>query len=351
MTRCIIASLTLAAALTVGCDRRKVDTTRYEPLPIEVWHVQAGAHEAAFETEATVQPLHDAEIRAPLRGVLRWQGAASPGSRCSKGQPIAAIHSEVLAAKLDAARQQLALAQRSLEMQKQAFSMGLISAEKLASYEVAAVQLSSDVRVFESQAADAVVRVPFDGTVTWRADLPDGQEVQENTPLLRVAATGHWKAMAYCSESDIERIESVERWEVIPAGATAPIAGELAESSPDSSVPGRRRVVVSFEPVATLAPGSQATVLASRSTSMAAVTVPTDCVVHVNRQPHVYVVQARSRLSKTGSLRLQPISIGRRLGGEYVVLSGLAAGDIVARSSLDSLAPDMQVAFTAAGQQ
>lgn len=329
-----------------GCSRRQRDSSQYEPLPIEVWRVEAGASGRTLELDATAQPSHDIEIRAPLRGLLRWHQAAAPGSRYVKGAVVAEILSDARAAKLDAARKELVLAQQNFDQQKQALSMGLISPDKLGPYEVNVLRLSTDLRVLESREAEAAIRAPFEGTVTWRADVPEGHDVQENTPLFRLAAIGQWKATAYCSGDEYEQLESAQSWSVLAGEAPEPITGSPDEASPDPAVPGRLRLVVTFSPPAGLAPGTAAKIRATRATSSPAITIPSDCVVYLNRLPHVFAVVVRSRLSQSGTIKLQPITLGQKTGDSIAVLSGLEPGDLIARSSLDSLGPDMMVAVS-----
>lgn len=330
-----------------GCSRRQQDSSQYEPLPIEVWGVEAGATGRTLELDATAQPNHDIEIHAPVRGVVRWHHMAAPGSPpCMKGAVIAEIRSDARAAKLDAARKELVLSQQKLDQQKQALSMGLISPNDLRPYELSVLHLSTDLRVLETQESEASIRAPFEGTVTWRADVPEGHDVQENTPLFRLAATGQWKATGYCSRDEYEQLESARSWFVLVGEAPAAIAGSLDEASPDPALPGRLRLVVTFSPPAGLAPGTAAKIRATRATNTPGITIPSDCVVYVNRLPHVFAVVVRSKLSRSGSIKLQPITLGQKTGDYVAVLSGIAPGDLIARSSLDSLGPNMMVAVS-----
>ncbi len=334
-------------SLFSGCSQRQQDSLQYEPLPIEVWRVEAGATGRTLELDATAQPNHDIEIRAPVRGVVRWHNMTAPGSPpYVKGAVIAEIRSDARAAKLDAARKELVLAQQNYDQQKQALSMGLISPNDLRPYELSVLHLSTDLRVLESQDAEASIRAPFVGTVTWRADVPEGHDVQENTPLFRFAATGQWKATGYCSRDEYEQLESAQSWCVLAGEAPEPMTGSLDEASPDPALPGRLRLVVTFSPPAGLAPGSAARIRATRATNSPAITIPADCVVYVNRLPHVFAVVVRSRLSQNGRIKLQPITLGQKTGDSIAVLSGLEPGDLIARSSLDSLGPDMMVAVS-----
>ncbi|MEW6367794.1 MAG: hypothetical protein AB1714_24450 [Acidobacteriota bacterium] len=303
---------------------------------VTVFEIKPGANILTFEVSGAVLPEHETELRTPLSGSVHWE---HPGRGFRKGECVATIRSPELEARREAMKQRLAFAEDRLKQQREAQSFGLISIRDLREYEARLAEAQAELRLVEIQLARACVRMPVDGEIVWRTDVADGGEVREGDPLCRLAQVDRWKFEGYCESEEWRRMENCERWNLTAVGHAPPIPAALGRATPDETIPGRFKVMATFLPPAGLAPGARAVLSAEKSTASPSVCVPPDCVIYVNRQPHVFLIKRRSFFSKYGSVVLQPVALGEETSQWVAILSGLSPGDAVARSALDRLAP------------
>ncbi len=334
----------LLLAFLSACGQRE-ESSRYDPPHVSVWEVKSGSNATPFDVPGTINPYHQSELQAPIAGVLHWGTVSHVGTTYGQGEIVAVIKSPELETKRQGAQDRLAFAQQRLEQQRQAQTYGLISIQELKSYEQAVAEARTELQLVELDLARASVRMPAEAEVVWRVDVAEGGEIAAGERLCRIAEMDRWKFEGYCQAVEWERIKSSTKWMMDAGDGGALVEAALDEATDDQLVPGRVRLLASFKPRPTFASGGPGKLRAEAARESAVVAVPPECIVYVNRKPHVYLVKHRSAWSNSGTIVLQPVMIGTETPESVTVLAGLSPGDFVARSNLESLAPDAGVAI------
>ncbi len=173
------------------------------------------------------------------------------------------------------------------------------------------------------------IRAPFAGVVTARM-VEVGEAVAPGTPLMRVASLTHLRVVASVPQSLAGTIRRLGK-------ATVSVDGRLIEAAHVTVYPQASAganvfpVRVSLpQPVPGLFPGMVVRVRfpTGRRTELL---VPVSVIVRRSAVTAVYLVQP------DGDTLLQQVRLGRRVGGQVAVLSGLTAGERVALNPLAAM--------------
>jgi len=314
--------------------------SNYQPTTVSAWRVQAGSA-AAIRIDGTISPSNETDLRAPFDGILRWEMGS--GRPIRRGDVVATVVSKELEARRAAAKNSLTFASDTCRQQKLAYDSGLIAADQLRIYEESLAEAESALELIEIQLARAAVRTPVDGMMVWKADLPDGGEVSSGESLCRVARTDLWRFAGACSRDEWKLAEKAPEWSLDLNDGSRSVKAVLESGIADPNVPGKVAISAVFSPSPATVPGSRAALCAEGLTSVAA--IPVECIVYVNRRPHVYVIVKQRGFIERGRIELRSITVGATSSDRASVYAGLAPDDLVVWSNLDNMAADSWVRF------
>lgn len=262
------------------------------------------------------------------------------GSWVRPGQVLAVVDRSVqaqqtaqLAAQVDAARANAALAQNNYERALALQGRGFVSKAEIDSKKATRDAANAQVRVAQAQlnASRAElgrlnVVAPAGGLILTRS-VEVGQIVSPGSgPLFRLAAGGQMEMQAQLSQQDLAQIHAGMAAEVTPVGSDRKFSGTVWQVAPaidPQTRLGTVRVSVPYDPL--MKPGGFAEVRITAGTTSAPL-LPQSAVLSDDNGNYVYIANAKNEIErrniKIGTVDDRGVTIAEGLSGnEAVVLS------------------------------
>lgn len=279
-----------------------------------------------------------------------------PGQWVNAGQTLAVIDRDVqlrqaqqLAAQVEVARADAALAQNEFERSQALVGRGFVSKADLDRKRAARDAANARVRVAQASLAESRARIgrldirsPSAGLVLER-NVEPGQVVSPGSgALFRVARGGEMELRAQLSEADLAAVTVGSPASVTPVGSSQSFAGQIWQISPVISQQNRQgiaRVALPYDEA--LRPGGFATVEIVAGSQEAPV-LPESAILSDEKGNYVYVVgkdnRAERRAVKTGTVTPAGIAVVEGLSGNEMVV--LRAGGFL--NPGDKVRPQLQ---------
>lgn len=273
------------------------------------------------------------------------------GSWVRAGQVLAVIDRSVqtqqaaqLAAQVDAAKAQAALAQsdydRAIALQGRGFiSKAEIDAKKaardaaFAQVKVAQAQLGAT----RAQIGQLDVTAPTSGLVLSR-NVELGQIVSPGSgALFRLAEGGEMELQAQLAQQDLAYVHVGMPAQVTPVGATQSIAGTVWQVAPiidPQSRLGQVRISVPYAP--SIRPGGYAEAKITAGTTSAPL-LPQSAVLSDDKGNYVYIINGRNEVER------RDVTIGSVNDAGVTIASGLSGNEAVVLSAGPFLNPGQKV--------
>lgn len=295
---------------------------------VETQTARASSFTDVVNVIGIVEARRDVTIAAEEGGVIRAL-LVERGERVEAGQPIARIDDALLAAQVEQAEADAALARETFERQRRLWEEEQVGTElAYLQAKYGADRANANARLLRERLARTVVRAPVSGFVDAR-HVEVGAMVAAGTPVARLVDVSTLKVIAGVPErfaADIRPGASARvGFDVLPGRV---IEGRLnfvgtAVDEHDRTFPIE---LVLDRAAASVKPGMIANVSIERSTLESAVVVPQEAVLRGEFGYIVYVAVDRGgeTVAETRSVELGP---SRQ--GQVVVTSGLEAGEAV----------------------
>jgi len=262
------------------------------------------------------------------------------GSWVRAGQVLAVIDRSVqaqqasqLAAQIDAARANAALAQSNYERAVSLQGRGFVSKAEIDSKKASRDAAYAQVRVAQAQLAQQraeigrlSVTAPTSGLVMAR-NVEVGQIVSPGSgALFRLAEGGQMEMQAQLSQQDLASVHTGMAASVTPVGSDRAFAGSVWQVAPmidPQSRLGSVRIAVPYDPA--IKPGGFAEAKITAGTTTAPM-LPQSAVLSDDRGNYVYIIDGRNEVErrdiKIGAVNENGVTIAAGLSGnEAVVLS------------------------------
>ncbi len=276
----------------------------------------------------SVEALYDITVSCEEGGVVETF-LVRKGARVTRGQPIARIDSDMLAAQLDEARAGARLAQEQWERQKRLWEDQEIGTELayIQARETAAMRAAT-VRIMETRLEKKTIRSPVDGTFEdyW---YEQGEFAVPGSPFARIVSIDEVKVVGGVAErfaGDIVEGTPVEiTIDNCPeAGCTTDITYVGDTVNPDSRTFSVE--VILPNPDRIMKPGMIANMLILTERIEDALIVPQEAVVRSEDGYQVFVVVSEEGRDVS---RVRDVILGPAGNDQVVIAGGLAAGDRV----------------------
>lgn len=306
---------------------------------------------------ATQSGVVAARVGAPVKGFL-----VEVGDRVERGDPLAMLNDEVLAARraqaaaalaeararLRTRREQLALARQELERVERlkssaAFSQARYEDQRqevaIASAEVASAEAEidsaeADLRLAEINLKDTEVRAPYTGAITQRM-VEAGAYVGVGEPLVRMVADQSLEVEVQVPYKRLAALNVGEEVDlVLEDGSrhTARIRAILPQENPQTRTRTVRAVPDFDAPNQPLASGQSVTVYVPLGDSRDVLSVHKDAVIRREGRASVFVYA-------DGKAEVRPVQLGAEVGNRFEVVEGLDAGSLAIVRGNERLRP------------
>jgi HlyD family secretion protein len=262
------------------------------------------------------------------------------GSWVRQGQVLAVVDRSVqaqqaaqLAAQVDAARADAALAQNNYERALALKDRGFVSKAEIDAKKATRDAAYAQVRVAQAQLAASRAELgrlnvvaPASGLILTRS-VEVGQIVSPGSgALFRLAAGGQMEMQAQLSQEDLSLVHTGMAAEVTPVGSDRKFSGSVWQVSPaidPQSRLGTVRISVPYDPV--MRPGGFAEARITAGSTLAPM-LPQSAVLSDDNGNYVYIINGKNEVErrniKIGTVDNRGVTIAEGLSGnEAVVLS------------------------------
>ena len=323
---------------------KKVAPKAVEQLPL-VSVVVPGRSTVARTISATgsLAARREMPVGVSGEGGMIMRVLVEPGQWVGKGQVLALVDRSVavqtaasLAAQINVARSDAAIAQSELDRAQQLIDRGFISKadlERKAATRDAALARVNVARATLGEAKARTsrldIRAPSAGLVLTRAVEP-GQVVSSGSGVLfRLAEGGQMELRAQVSETDLRGLHVGSQAQVTPVGGAETFTGEVWQVSPvidPQSRQGIARIALSYN--AALRPGGfAAAAIVAGSTDVPQ--LPNSAIQSDDKGNYVYVVGADDKIVrrgvKVGEVSDRGVAIAEGLNGTEKVVQSAGA--------------------------
>jgi HlyD family secretion protein len=234
------------------------------------------------------------------------------------------------ASEVASARQRLAGAQASLDA-AQASARNRYSPAEIARARAALTDAEANLAAAEDIDAKTTIRAPVAGTV-YSLDISPSGFAESGKLLMQVADLKHMRVRAFFDEPDLGKVaegQPVEiTWEARPGSVWKGHISRVPASITNFNTRNVGEVLVALdEPDGQLLPDTNVTVTVTTSSQANTLSVPRDALRMENGQEYVYRVM-------NGELKRTPVTTGAITMTQVAILSGLNAGDWVAKGAI-----------------
>ena len=358
--------LTVLTALVAACSSAD-DPQQGQPLPVQIITVGKTDLDNVIELPGRVEPVRVAEVRARVTGIVQ-ERTYEEGTDVGEGQPLFRIDpSELKAsyaqtqASLERARATAANANAVVERYRPLVAESAISGQEFDAAQAAAreananvAQIKAQLRAASLQLGYTTVRAPISGRAG-RATVTEGALVSqtEATLMTRIEQVSPIYVSFSQSATEVLRMrraiangeldlapgDAVEVRLTFPDGSEYGVPGliEFLDFSVDEAT-GTVQLRAQFpNPDGLLLSGEfvNARIYVGKMTDVIA--IPQRAVTVADQGGIAMIVD------KDGNAAARPVRLGRLIGDNWVIQSGLEPGDRVIMSNLQKLRPGMPV--------
>ncbi len=319
------ATALFAALLATGCHR---DSETSAPMPPVLPAVAVSLVEAKVEESAGVERVVGevrartvAQISAKVPGRIASLNARI-GQRVKQGELLAKLDAAEIDARLEQAEAALAQADKELKRYE-----GLLSQSAVTQAEFDAVQSAQRIAaaaVKEAQAMREYTKVvaPFDGAVA-RKLAEVGDIATPGRPLLELEGEDGLQFVADIPEALASRLTLGGQLSVLPENADHALAAGISEIAPSANPLSRTLQVKLDLPDSPLLRSGQFGRVSIPVKGAANIRVPAGAVVQRGQLELVFVGEG-------GKARMRLVRVGKTLGDQVEILSGVEVGEQVA---------------------
>lgn len=319
------AVLTATVVALAACHAEPEPTARGPQTPVSVQVSPVGSAAAAAFQPARVVPEQEADVATRLAGTV----ASIPvqvGDQVSAGTRLATLDDADLQARIRAAQGQADLARRTFARMENLARDGAASPQELDEARARLAAAEGAVADAEAQAAYAVIRAPFAGTVTARMMDP-GDLAAPGMPLMRLASRG----VKVVADLSADRARGLSVGQAVGVEVDGDLEAGRILRVVRSLDPASRRIRVEIDVEGDPLPGTLARVrLPGAEGDPGSRWVPADALVRSGQLTGVYAVER-------DTLRLRWVRLGRQSGDAVELLSGPAGELVVVRDPAPEL--------------
>lgn len=330
-------SLLLSMILGACSDSNKTESNNQEPVTVKVQKTISPEANGYFSASGQIEAEQFANISTRMMGYVS-KVYVSVGDQVKKGQSLIDINNADMEAKkaqaqagIYQAEARFKRAEKDLNRFESLYDQKSASQKELddiqTQYEVAKAQLEVAEQIqkeVEAMLFYTNIKAPFSGTVTSKS-IKIGDMANPGQHLLSIEAPNNFVAMAMVSESNIPHVQKNDSVTVYVKSNDKTLKGHITEISTSSQNSGGQYLVkikLSIPENTKLYSGMFISVVfPSAENKNSQVSVPKSAIVHRGDLQGIYTISS----SNTAILRW--LKLGRSMGDQVEVLSGLTTGE------------------------
>ncbi len=303
------------------------------PVPVELVAVETGPLLEKLQATGSLDAEESVDLKPEVDGEVT-SIQMTEGQTVKKGDLILQIDESKQRAAVAEAEADFRLSEENHRRADTLLSDGTISQQEHDQVSSAYRRSEATLNLARKRLTEYTLTAPFDG-ILGRRFISVGQYISPQTTLVSIYALDRMKLDFSVPERYSARVKPGQTLSLtVAAHGDEKFSGEIYLVEPEVEAETRTVQIRAYVPNADhrLKPGMFASVSLSVGTKDAALTVPEDCIF-----PHTggFAVYRDAG----GVAELVPVLTGIRIPGRVEILSGLKAGDLVARAGNLRLSP------------
>ena len=322
----------LAFSALVSC-KKGGGPPKDAPVPVELVAVEVGPLLETLRATGTLEAEEAVDLKPEVEGEIT-SIQMTEGGTVKKGELLLQIDESKQQATVAEAEADFRLSDENRRRADMLLTDGTISQQEHDQVHSAYRRSEASLNLARKRLTEYTLTAPFDG-VLGRRNASVGQYVSSQTILVSIYALDRMKLDFSVPERYSARVKPGQTLSLtVAAHGEEKFSGEIYLVEPRVEVETRTVQVRAYVPNADhrLKPGMFANVTLSVGTKDSALTLPEDCIFPHTGSFAVY-------RDAGGLAELVPVETGLRVPGRVEILSGLKAGDLVARSGNLRLSP------------
>ncbi len=323
----------LLACLALASCKKGGGPPKDAPVPVELVAVEMGPLLEKLQATGNLDAEESVDLKPEVDGEVT-SIQMTEGETVKKGDLILQIDESKQQANVAEAEADFRLTEETLRRADMLLEDGTISKQEHDQTHAAHRRSEAALKLARKRLTEYTLTAPFDG-ILGRRYVSVGQYVSPQTILVSIYALDRMKLDFSVPERYSARVKPGQTLNLtVAAHGEEKFSGEIYLVDPEVESQTRTVQVRAYVPNADhrLKPGMFASVSLSVGTKDSALTVPEDCIF-----PHTggFAVYRDAG----GVAELVPVQTGIRIPGRVEILSGLKAGDLVARAGNLRLSP------------
>ena len=307
------------------------------PVPAELVSVQVGPLKETLDAIGTLEADESVDIKPEVDGEVT-SIQMTEGEAVKKGDPILQIDESKQAATVAEAQADYNYAKETMQRSDTLLADGTISQQEHDQTRASFQRTEAALHLARKRMTEYTLTAPFDGILGHRA-VSVGQYVNPQTVLVSLYSMDRMKLGFSIPERYAARVHPGQTLHLkVAAYGDEEFSGEIYLVEPQLDMATRSILVRAHIPNADhrLKPGMFANLKLSVGTKPNALTLAEECLFPHSGGFAVY-------RSNNGIAELVSVETGIRMAGTVEILSGLKAGDQVARSGNLRLSPGRKI--------
>ncbi|KGJ97357.1 efflux RND transporter periplasmic adaptor subunit [Colwellia psychrerythraea] len=299
------------------------------------------SYQKHMQVSGEVQAFKFLMLNNELAGEIIRLNAAS-GSVVNKGQVLLELDHRDEDARLMAAKATLMLENQTLARNIELHKNRTISEEQVDQARAAVQIAQADISVIKTAIDKKILTAPFTAKVGIHT-LEIGQYLDKNSQVLELVGVNDFTWVDFNLPQLYQELALGSTIKISPMNQTAEYEAKIIAIDPQLSRISRHLKYRAQIPSATLAlkPNTLISVIVPISKQKTLASVPDLAIKRDALGSYVFILEA----SDKGSYRAKqvPVELGERQGEQVMILSGVAAGQLIANKGAFKLYPGMKV--------
>lgn len=291
------------------------------PVAVTVYEVKAMPVSGDVSRPSLLEPKDEASVAVGVGGKLESL-RVELGTKVSKGQIIGTVDTKVMRVNKQALELTVAKMKRDYDRNVELLKGNAISENSVTDSKFGYETKQLELAQLKQQIADANIIAPISGIIVEKNLVP-GEFVSPGTQVVKIADVNTIKTNVYVNEGEVYQLkmnQAVSLTASVFPGKT--ITGVISYISPraDANHNYKVEVIVSKKEVPELKAGTYVNVSFNTKKAEDALQIPKRSLVEGTKNPYVYVID-------NGKSVIRKVVIGREVGENVVIISGLNAGE------------------------
>ncbi|NVK65916.1 MAG: efflux RND transporter periplasmic adaptor subunit [Flavobacteriales bacterium] len=292
-------------------------------VPVKVAKVKSVNVDGQFSLPAVLKPYEEVDITINTSGKVKRLNF-NLGSNVRKGQVIGSIDSDIKSINLKNAELQAKKLKKDFQRIKELFEGNAATQVELDNAEFNYKNAEYQVESLKQQIQDGNLVSPINGVVVSK-DIEVGEFMSAGKPAAHVVDLSKMKTLVMVSEKDVYQLkEGMKVTVTSDLFADAPMEGTISFISPNGDANHNYEVEVLITDASkkNLKAGTFVSVAFDIQSKGSLLQIPKKALIEGVTNPAAYV-------AKGSSVTLKKLVLGRDLGENIEVLSGLKEGELV----------------------